>query len=154
MIVSKIPGLEPEGTGILSANQISSLTSFNKKNTDVVLTLIGNNSFKVQWLEFVSNSDFEGYLSKLSAFSCDLMNVNKFGKPEDVAFDDANNIFVADAEKDSIYKFNTFGDELESFGGNEIMSSPHAVAHYDKTLYVLDTDNNRILRFILSTEIE
>ncbi|MFZ1289865.1 MAG: hypothetical protein WAR79_07235 [Melioribacteraceae bacterium] len=152
--IFKIPGLEPEGTGILSANQISSLTSFNSKSTDVILTLVGNNSFKVQWLEFISNSDFEGYLSKLSAFSCELMNVNKFGKPEDIALDEANNIYVADAEKDSIFKFNTFGDEMESFGGIEMMSSPHAVAHYDRTLYVLDTDNNRILRFILSTEID
>jgi DNA-binding beta-propeller fold protein YncE len=154
MIVSKIPGLEPEGTGILSANKISSLTSFNRKSTDIILTLIGNNSFKVQWLEFVSNQDFEGYLSKLGAFSCDLMSVNKFGQPEDVALDEANNIYVADSEKDSVYKFNIFGDEMESFGGAEIMSSPHAVAHHDRTLYVLDTDNNRILRFILSTEID
>ncbi|MBK8947098.1 MAG: hypothetical protein IPM32_17770 [Ignavibacteriae bacterium] len=150
----KIPGLEPEGTGILSANQISSLTSLNSKSSDVILTLVGNNSFKVQWLEFISNSDFEGYLSKLSAFSCDLMSVNKFGKPEDIALDEANNIYVADAEKDSVFKFNSFGDELESFGGTEIMSSPHAVAHYDRTLYILDTGNNRILRFILSTEID
>ncbi|MCB0731916.1 MAG: hypothetical protein KDC88_12865, partial [Ignavibacteriae bacterium] len=97
LIVSKIPGLEPEGTGILSANQISSLTSFNNKSTDVILTLIGNNSFKVQWLEFISNQDFEGYLSKLGAFSCDLMNVNIFGQPEDIAIDDASNIYIADA---------------------------------------------------------
>lgn len=153
LIIGKVPGLEAEGTGILSANNISSLTSFNNNSVDFILTLIGNNSFKVQWLEFIRTTDFEGYQSKLSAFSSDLMKVNKFGQPEDVAMDDANNIFVADAEKDSIFKFNTFGDELESFGGTEIMSSPHAVAYHDRTLYVLDTDNNRILRFILSTEI-
>lgn len=153
LIIGKIPGLEPEGTGILSANQISSLTSFPTKSADIILTLIGNNSFKVQWLEFISNSDFEGYQSKLGAFSSELMAVNKFGQPEDVALDNANNIFVADAEKDSIFKFNAFGDERESFGGTEIMSSPHAVAYHDRTVYVLDTDNNRILRFILSTEI-
>jgi hypothetical protein len=153
LIVGKVPGLEPEGTGILSANQISSLTSFPIVSADIIVTLIGKNSFKTQWYEFVSNSDFEGYKSKLGAFSSDLMTVNKFGQPEDVALDNANNIFVADAEKDSIFKFNTFGDELESFGGTEIMSSPHAVAYHDRTLYVLDTDNNRILRFILSTEI-
>jgi len=153
LIIGKIPGLEPEGTGILSANQISSLTSFSTRSIDIILTLVGNNSFKVQWLEFVSNSDFEGYQSKLGAFSSELMTVNKFGQPEDVALDNANNIFVADAEKDSIFKFNAFGDEMESFGGTEIMSSPHAVAYHDRTVYVLDTDNNRILRFILSTEI-
>ncbi len=153
MIITKIPGLEPEGTGVLSANKISSLTSFRNNSTDFVLTLIGNNSFKVQWLEFLRTADFEGYRTKLGAFSSDLMQVNKFGQPEDAALDDANNLFIADAEKDSIYKFNTFGDELESFGGTEVMSSPHAVTYHDRTLYVLDTGNNRILRFILSTEV-
>jgi hypothetical protein len=154
MIITKIPGLEPEGTGVLSANKISSLTSFNNNSTDFILTLIGDNSFKVQWLEFLRTADFEGYRTKLGAFSSDLMQVNKFGQPEDAALDDANNLFIADAEKDSVYKFNTFGDELESFGGTEIMSSPHAITYHDRTLYVLDTGNNRILRFILSTEVD
>ncbi len=153
LVIGKVPGLEAEGTGLLSANQISSLTSFPNKSTDIILTLIGKNSFKVQWLEFVVTPDFAGYRTKLGAFSSDLMTVNKFGQPEDVALDDANNIFVADAEKDSVFKFNSFGDELESFGGSELFSSPHAVAYHDRTLYVLDTYNNRILRFILSTEI-
>jgi DNA-binding beta-propeller fold protein YncE len=151
--ISRIPGLEPEGTGILSANKISSLTSFTTRSTDIILTLIGDNSFKVQWLEFLRTADFEGYRTKLGAFSSDLMTVNKFGLPQGTTLDDANNIYVADSEKDSVFKFNTFGDELESFGGTEIMSSPHAVAYHDRTLYVLDTDNNRILRFILSTEV-
>lgn len=154
LIIGKVPGLEPEGTGVLSANQISSLTSFSSSSIDILVTLIGNNSFKVQWFEFISNSDFEGYQNKLGAFSSDLMTVNKFGQPEDIALDESNNIYVADAQKDSIFKFNSFGDELESFGGTEIMSSPHSVAYHDRTLYVLDTDNNRILRFILSTEID
>lgn len=153
LIIGKVPLLEPEGTGLLSANKISSLTSFNRKSLDVIITLIGKNSFKVQWLEFISNIDFTGYQPKLNAFSSDLMLVNKFGTPEDVALDEANNIFIADAQKDSVFKFNSFGDELESFGGSELFSAPHAVAHHNKTLYVLDTGNNRIVRFILSTEI-
>lgn len=153
LIIGKIPGLESEGTGILSANQISSLTSFPNKTTDVILTLTGKNSFKVQWLEYTVTTDFAGYRIKLGAFSSDMMTVNKFGSPEDIALDDANNIYVADAEKDSVFKFNSFGDELESFGGSDLFSSPHAVAYHDRTLYVLDTNNDRILRFILSTEI-
>jgi DNA-binding beta-propeller fold protein YncE len=82
------------------------------------------------------------------------MSVNRFERPEGVTLDDANNIFVADAEKDSVYKFNTFGDEMESFGGADVFSSPNGVAYHDRTLYVLDGGNNRILRFILSTEID
>jgi len=154
VVIGKVPLLEAEGTGLLSANKISSLTAFPKKNIDFILTLVGDNSFKVQWLQFVSNIDFTGYQNKLAAFGSDLMQVNKFSKPEDVCLDDADNIYVADAAKDSVFKFNSFGDELESFGGSDLFNSPHAVAYYDKTLYVLDTGNDRILRYILSTDIQ
>ncbi len=154
LVLGKVPLLEPEGTGLMSANRISSLTSFNKRNLDVILTLTGNNSFKVQWLKYVQTPDFSGYQPRFDAFSNDLMQVGKFGQPEDVALDGANNIFVADAAKDSVFKFSSFGDELQSFGGADLLNSPHAVAYHDKTVYVLDTGNNRILRFILSTEVE
>ncbi|MDX1699783.1 MAG: hypothetical protein R3250_04145 [Melioribacteraceae bacterium] len=154
IVVGRIPGLEPLGTGILSANNIGSLTAFENGTPDIIISLIGKNSFKVQWLEFIRTTDFEGYQSKLGAFSSDLMTVNRFEQPQGVTLDDANNIYVADAQKDSVFKFNTFGDEMESFGGEDIFSSPYAVAYHDRTLYVLDNGNNRIVRFILSTEID
>lgn len=153
-LIGRVPLIEPEGTGVVSANQISSLTSFERNNIDIITTLVGENSFKVQWLQYIVTPLFSGYISALEPFSVDLMKVNKFGKPEDVCLDDKNNIFVADAEKDSIFKFNSFGDEMESFGGSDVFNSPHAVAYHDRTLYVVDTENNRILRFILSTEID
>ena len=53
-----------------------------------------------------------------------------------------------------VYKFNFAGDLLQGFGGNEVFDSPHAVAYYDRTLYVVDTNNDRILRYILSTELD
>ncbi|MEN8192983.1 MAG: hypothetical protein ABFS12_09210 [Bacteroidota bacterium] len=146
--------IESEGTGLVSANGISSLTSVNKNSYDILVTYTGNNNFKVQWLKYISSGIDKGkYFSNLDV-SADMMEIGKFGAPEDAAVDEAGNIYVADAEKDSIYKFNTFGDEMESFGGTDIMASPHAVAFHDRTLYVLDTDNNRILRFILSTDID
>ncbi|MCF8241760.1 MAG: hypothetical protein K9J16_10270 [Melioribacteraceae bacterium] len=153
-LVGALPSFQPVGTGLMSAYNISSLTTFNNSSRDFIMTLTGDNSFKTQWLRYVETQDFTGYQSRLSAFSSDLMIVNKFMQPEDVALDNVGNIFVADAGKDSVFKFSTFGDELTSFGGSEIFDSPHAVAYYDKTLYVLDTNNDRILRFILSTEID
>ena len=36
----------------------------------------------------------------------------------------------------------------------DIFDQPHGVAFFDKILYVADTGNDRILRFILSTEIQ
>jgi hypothetical protein len=152
-LVGKVPLLEAEGSGLLSINKVSSLTSFNKKNNDFILTLIGNSSFKTQWLQYFVSDEFTGYVSKLSPYSADIMRVDKFKLPEGTAVDNAGNIFVADAGKDSVYKFNSSGDELQSFGGSSVFNKPHAVAVFDKTIYVADTDNNRILRFILSTEI-
>jgi hypothetical protein len=152
-LIGRVPLLEPEGSGLLSVNKVSSLSSFNKKNTDFILTLIGNNSFKTQWLQFIVSNEFTGYTSKLSPFSADLMKVNLFKQPEGTAIDNIGNIFVADAGKDSVFKFNSSGDELQSFGGPGVFNKPYAVAFFDRTVYVADRDNNRILRFILSTEI-
>ena len=153
-LVGRVPLVEPEGTGLLSANQLSSLTSLPGNRRDIIATMTGENSFKTQWWEYVKNEDFEGYQNYLEPFVTDLMQVNKFGSPEGVALDEATNIFVADAAKDSVFKFNPFGDEMESFGGPDVFDSPHGVSYFDKTLYVADTNNDRILRFILSTEID
>ncbi|MBL1211980.1 MAG: hypothetical protein HND52_01370 [Ignavibacteriae bacterium] len=147
-----LPRFEPLGTGIRSTNEISSLTSFNFPTRDFIVTL-ETNSFKSQWLQFVRTADFEGYETRIEV-GREFMLPNKFGKPEDAAVDNANNIYIADSQKDSVFIFNSFGDELQSFGGSELFDSPHAVAFFDKTLYVLDTKNDRIVRFILSTEIE
>jgi hypothetical protein len=152
-LVGRVPLLEPEGSGLLSVNRVSSLTSFNKKNTDFILTLIGNNSFKTQWLQFIVTNEFTGYVSKLSHFTADLMKVNLFQQPEGTTIDNVGNIFVADAGRDSVFKFNSSGDELQSFGGPDVFNKPYAVAVFDRTVYLADRDNNRILRFILSTEI-
>lgn len=152
-LIGRIPNIEPEGSGLVSANIISSLTSFNRNNIDIIVTLIGSNSFKVQWLQYVVTPLDSKYQSVLSPLSSDLMTIDKFGKPEDADIDEYGNIYVADSEKDSIYKFNSFGDELESFGGREFFNSPHSVAVFDNTLYVLDTNNDRIVRFILSTDL-
>ncbi|MBN2571451.1 MAG: hypothetical protein JXA68_04930 [Ignavibacteriales bacterium] len=153
-LTTKLPLLAPEGTGLLSMNQISSLTSFDNDTKNFIITLIGLNYFKVQWLEYVSRTDFEGYQSKLSTVETDMMISDRFDQPEDVCIDKSGKIYVADAGRDSVYVFNTFGDELQSFGGANVFNDPHAVAFFDKTLYVLDTGNDRIVRFILSTEIK
>lgn len=153
-LVGSLPSFQPTGTGLMSAYEISSLTSLNNGTIDFIMTLTGGTSFKTQWLRYIQTTDFTGYQSRLSAFSSDLMAVDKFEKPEDVTIDNVGNIYVADAAKDSVFKFSNFGDELTSFGGSDLLNSPHAVGYFDRTLYVLDTGNNRILRFILSTELD
>lgn len=154
-LIGRLPLLNPIGTGLLSVNQLSALASFNRRNIDFVMGMTGDNSFKAQWMTFVVTSEFAGYQNRLDPGSggAAMMRVNKFSKPEGITVDNANNIYIADAGKDSVYKFNSFGDEKESFGGPSVFNKPSGVAHFDRTLYVADAGNNRILRFVLSTDI-
>ncbi len=153
-LIGRVPNIDPISSGLVSANQISSLTSFNKNNIDFIETLIGNNSLKTQWLTYVVtpvSADYEARLTPSDGGA--LMTPNKFTRPEGTCLDDAGNIYVADAGKDSVFKFTPFGDELQSFGGPAFFNGPYSVAYFDKVLYVADTGNNRILRFQLSTDI-
>jgi hypothetical protein len=155
-LIGRVPFFDPLGTGIMSANQISSITSYNARNYNMITTLIGENSFKVQPLEYIFTPEFTGYQIAIQPGAADIMEIGTFNQPEGATIDNAGNIYVADAEKDSIYKFNSFGNLLIGFGGEEgfKFNSPYSVAFFDKTLYVADTGNNRILRFILSTDIQ
>ncbi len=152
-LIGRVPLIEPLGTGLLSANGLSSISTFNRRNQDLLVTLTGENSFKSQWFTFVETAEFSGYISKLQPGNADLMRVGRFGQPEDVTVDNSGNMFIVDAQKDSIFVFNPQGDEAQSFGGSAMFNAPMGIAFYDRTLYVADTKNNRILRFILSTNI-
>lgn len=152
-LIGRVPSLAPSSTGILSVNKVSRLKSFNKNNYDILLSLTGNNSFKVQWLHFVTSQEFTGYQNNLDPAASDLMEPNFFIQPHGICLDPSGNIYVVDTEKDSVYKYNSFGYELIGFGGTEIFNQPYAVDYFNKILYVADTGNNRILRFQLSTDI-
>ena len=80
-----------------------------------------------------------------------------FGVAEDVTVDEFDNIYVVDASRHSVSKFDSNGRLLLRFGsfgsGNKEFKRPKGIAYYNKTLYVADTGNNRILRFKLSTDI-
>lgn len=154
-LIGRVPNIPPTSSGMVSANGISSLASFNKRNIDIVVTLTGTNSFKAQWWNYVITPIDERYRSAFSpndgvAFA----QPNSFVRPEGCTIDINGNIFVADAGKDSVYKYNSFGDKLIGFGGPSVFSEPYAVAYFDKILYVADRGNNRILRFILSTDVQ
>ncbi len=152
-LIGRLPAIDPNGTGILSANGISSLVGFDKRNIDFILTLTGDNSFRVQWLTYVVSSLGEQYELKLSPQGgSDIMQINKFTAPSDVAIDRSGNMYIADTGKDSIYRFNSFGGILQKLGGPENFISPAGVAHYDRILYVVDKTANRIVRFRLSTD--
>lgn len=154
-LIGRVDNIDPLGQGPVSAYDISSLTSFNNQSIDFIITLTGGTSFKANWLHYQVTPIEQKYVSNFSpASGTELVIPNRFTQPQGSALDNSGNIYIVDAVKDSVYKFNSFGDELNSFGGPDVFNQPYGVAHFDKTLYVADTGNNRILRFILSTEVQ
>jgi hypothetical protein len=139
-----------------------------------------NSVLKVQFIEF-NESEFgssydvrnlpPGDTSKADGF---LYEPNRFARPMDVttAGDQSLYIFVVDAEKDSLYQFNSRGLEgvnppagsrsskavLASFGGTGIgltqFNQPMGVAYLNRIVYVADAGNGRVLRFQLTTDFE
>ncbi len=152
-LIGRVAGLDPTGSGLRAVNQVSSLTSLGKRNYDIIATMTGPNNFKAQWMQYIQSVEFTGYVNVLMPGATQMMVPARFDRPEGSAVDNAGNMFIADAGKDSVFKYNTFGDELQSFGGPAVFDEPSAVAYFDKTLYVADKKNNRIVRFVLSTDI-
>lgn len=147
--------LEPNGLGMLSAASPSGITTLRDFSADFIFCMIGENSFKVQW---ITPGEF-GFTVRLNPAlgNFDLLEPGKFSQPQDVTVDPEGNIYVIDAAQDYLFKFSAAGDELQSFGGSgsgeKQFNQPQGVAYFNRTLYVADTGNNRIVRFKLSTDI-
>lgn len=154
-LIGRVANISPTSSGLVSANQISSITSTNKRNIDILVTMTGINNFKTQLWNYIVTPIDEKYRSAFSpSDGVTFAKPNYFSRPEGATFDASGNIYVADADKDSIYKFNSFGELELAFGGPTVFKQPYAVAHFDKILYVADAGNNRILKFTLSTDIK
>ena len=152
LTIERVPFIDPLNQGLISANGINSLTSFNKNNMDFIATLSGS-SFKAQWFHFYSSGIEEKYISQFDPREgVEFVKPNRFTNPMGSCLDPSGNIFIADAGKDSVFKFNSSGDELQSFGGSKYFNKPTAVAFFNRILFVLDAERNQILRYKLSTD--
>lgn len=156
-VPERLSGFEVEGQGLLSLQQVSGIVTFTYNNTDLIyIQKSSNAAFKIQWC--VYDDIDEIYTAKYEpASGVDILRNGLLLEPADITLDQLGNIFVIDSYKDSLYKFNSLGKlKSESFGGAGISPSqfnnPLGVAFFNKTLYICDTGNNRILRFILSTD--
>lgn len=147
--------LEPNGLGMLSAATPSGVTTLRDFSSDFIFCMTGDNSFKVQW---ITAGQF-GFVPRLnpSQGNFDIFEQDKFSAPEDVTVDAEGNIFVIDAARHRLFKFTSAGEEQQSFGnqgaGEKQFNTPQGVAFFNKTLYIADTGNNRIMRFKLSTDV-
>jgi sugar lactone lactonase YvrE len=155
--VTVLSGFQPVGNGIYSIEKTSGITTFANNQTDFIL--IRNTidfGFKVEWFVF---DNLKGtYEPKfIPGENIDLITV-QLGTPAGITLDPNNNIFVVDNTRDSLYKFSATGElKSESFGGNgsgeNQLNGPKGVSFFNRVLYIADTDNNRIVRYKLSTDI-
>lgn len=150
------PGLSVDGTGLATITRPTGITSFPRAGSDFVFTQMGDKSlFRTQWITQRTTGDvaqWESYYTPARDGNLDFLRVALFSRPEDVAVDGAGSIYVVDAVKDSVFQFDNSGFLTQAFGGPALFSGPEGLAHFDRTLYIADTRNNRILRFVLSTE--
>jgi hypothetical protein len=157
--LSTLPYMDPLSSGLITANGINCMTSFNRKNLDFIATFDKNvenaTAFRAQWFKF-KETQSTLYVSQFNpADGMPFVQPNRFGTPTGSCIDPFGNIYIADSDpgKDSVFKFGSNGDELQSFGGPDVFSKPVGVAFFDRTVYVLDAQKNMIKRFILSTEL-
>ncbi|MBE0643632.1 MAG: hypothetical protein IH600_06095 [Bacteroidetes bacterium] len=152
------PALSVDGTGLATITRPSGIATFTRPTSDFVYTQTGTKSlFRTQWITQRTTGDvtqWESYYTPARDGELDFLRVSLFDHPEDVSIDDAGNIYVIDAGRDSLFQFNPSGFLTQAFGGPQQFASPEGVAHFDRTLYIADTRNNRILRFVLSTDLQ
>ena len=138
--------------------------------------------FRVLWIkenfdpdQGVSYSENTALLNKdTSKAERFLYDSYRFKNPQDVwaATDVSAYIFVVDAALDSLYQFTSQGYEgvkppantkltkniRVSFGGHGNgpfqFNQPSGVCYFNRTVYVADKGNNRVMRYKLSTDIE
>ncbi len=155
--VTVLSGFQPLGNGIYSIEKTSGVTAFENNQTDFIL--IRNTTdfgFKVEWFVYdnVKGTYDPNFVPGEDA---DIINV-QLGTPAGITLDANSNIFVVDNTRDSLYKFSATGElRSESFGGNgsgeNQLNGPKGVSFFNRVLYIADTDNNRIVRYKLSTDL-
>lgn len=72
-----------------------------------------------------------------------------------VAADDLGNVFILSYATSEVIKFDRFGRKILAFGreGDDLFSldNPRGIAVLDETVYIADTENNRIVRYRRAT---
>jgi len=156
-------GFSPDGTGLLSISTLSAIaTPPSSKSQEFIFCQTGERSFyKVQWIQIVSAGQTTDIVSKFYPSvdgNLDILRLNRFSLPVGATLDPSGNLYVVDAAKDSLFRFSSRGIERYSFGGtgsgSKQFRQPYGVAYFDKTIYIADRGNNRIVRYKLSSDLQ
>ncbi|MFN0158326.1 MAG: hypothetical protein ACKVRP_09685 [Bacteroidota bacterium] len=151
------------GNGIAYINKPTGIASFAGTKDFVLTQSIDGVSYGAIWMRYEQTIDFEGWLprydpARVEDRNIDFVRPRRYLQPEAVAIDRTRrDIFVADAELDSVFKFNSRGRfRNESFGFHQsqgAMRRPTGLAYFERILYVLDGVTGQVMRFRLSTDI-
>ena len=156
--VSVLPGLQSSGSSFYSVENVSGICAARNSATDFIITRSTPDTTtlnKVLWFTYdVVNGTYD---PKFTESSLGIVN-SKFGKPDDVVQDQNSNVFVIDSYRNYMWKFSNSGKFMkESFGGLGTgagkFNNPKGIAFYNRVIYIADTDNNRIVRYKLSTDL-
>lgn len=152
------------GSGITDINRPTSMTAFPNSKDFVILQSSEGIAYGALWMVYHLEPNFEGWLPKFDPAQADqrfidFVRPNRFLAPSGVVIDPRRrDIFIADAVLDSVIKFDSRGRfKRESFGSFQTggrLKRPSGVAYFDRTLYVLDSQENKIFRFRLSTDFQ
>ncbi|MFO8028838.1 MAG: hypothetical protein R6U28_03175 [Cyclonatronaceae bacterium] len=190
--VGQIRALNPNTPSLISAVGISDLSTFvaapqRENMTEERSFLITQGdpesdiAFRVLWVNAEFTVDGLEYRPRSELLAQDtaradrfLYEESRFVQPTGIAYsaDPRGHIFVTDAGTDSLYLFQSNGQEgvvppagstLDknvnvSFGGTGAgpreFNDPSGVAYFRRVVYVADKGNNRITRYKLNTDFE
>ncbi len=191
--IAQIRALNPNNPSLISGVGISDIATFvgppQRENMSTDLSFFitqadptQNIPYKVLWISAEMTLDGLAYRPRTQLLVQDtsradrfLYEQDRFVKPSGVAYsaDARGHIFVTDAATDSLYLFQSNGQEgvvppagsetakkaiNVSFGGTGVgprqFNEPSGVAYFRRVVYVADKGNNRISRFKLNTDFE
>ncbi|HTX18912.1 MAG TPA: hypothetical protein VMG34_09665 [Bacteroidota bacterium] len=148
------------GSSITSLNHPTGLATFPGKNDFVVVQKSEGVQYEALWMVYSSSVNFEGWQPKFDPANgqagIDFILPNRFLDAAGVGIDPyRSDVFVVDAQQDSVARFNSRGFfQASSFGALSpriTLSHPRGVCVAQGVLYLCDTDNNRIVVYTLST---
>jgi DNA-binding beta-propeller fold protein YncE len=150
------------GSSVTNINHPTGIATFPNSGDFIVTQNSDGVQYSAIWMAFTKNNDFEGWLPKFDPTnpdhrSIEFISPNRFKNAAGVSIDRIRrDIFVVDSQLDSVSKFNNRGKfKVESFGKKTLgitLNHPGGSAIAENTLYVCDTQNNRIVLYRLSTD--
>jgi len=165
VFITPVPTLTTRaGSGITDIFRPTGIAAFPGVR-DFVLTQLATDgiAYGALWMLYERSIDFEGWLPRYDPArpedrSVDFIRPGRYLGPQAVAIDRSRrDVFVADADLDSVFKFNSRGRfRSESFGyvrSGGIMLRPTGLAFFERVLYVLDAQVGQVIRFRLSTDV-